>query len=124
MTPTPALTKHLNKPERFVDLASGPGARAAKLRNRFPVFNHSTGDLLATILDMSTENVSAPVDPLAQRRSCSDTDGRDRKALAEAKSEALHAAPTGLLSNIHTRFHYRIHPMLNSLSGSAAVLRM
>ncbi|MCW0001733.1 NAD-dependent succinate-semialdehyde dehydrogenase [Pararhizobium sp. YC-54] len=120
MTLTPALTRHLNNPERFVDLASEPDALADKPRNRFPVFNPSTGDLLAEIPDMVAEDVSAAIDKAcAAQEHWAALTARERsdilwnwhrlilensddlaailtaemgKPLAEAKSEILHAA--------------------------------
>ncbi|MQX90549.1 hypothetical protein [Sinorhizobium meliloti] len=38
-------------PERFVVRASDPDALAARCQNRFPVFNPSTGDLLAKVAE-------------------------------------------------------------------------
>ncbi len=120
MTLTPALTRHLKNAERFAGLAAGPDALAAKSRNRFPVFNPSTGELLAEIPDMSAEDVSAAIDKAhAAQEDWAGLTARERsdilwnwhrlilensddlaailtaemgKPLAEAKSEILHAA--------------------------------
>ncbi|MFA1677408.1 NAD-dependent succinate-semialdehyde dehydrogenase [Rhizobium mongolense] len=120
MTLTPALTRHLNHPERFIDLASEPDALAGKPRSHFAVFNPSTGDLLAEIPDMSAADASKAIDKAhAAQEHWAGLTARGRsdvlwnwhrlilensddlaailtaemgKPLAEAKSEILHAA--------------------------------
>lgn len=61
MTITPALAKHLKKPELFSDLARVPEGDLEGLA-RFPVHNPSTGELLAELPDMGVSEVSAAID--------------------------------------------------------------
>jgi succinate-semialdehyde dehydrogenase/glutarate-semialdehyde dehydrogenase len=120
MTLTPALTKHLNKPQLFLDLAAEPDPSVAISRKRFAVFNPSTGELLAEVPDMGADDARAAIERAsAAQQPWAHLTARERsnvlwewhrlilehsddlaailtaemgKPLAEAKSEVQHAA--------------------------------
>ncbi|ATU95295.1 NAD-dependent succinate-semialdehyde dehydrogenase [Phyllobacterium zundukense] len=120
MTVTQSLTRHLKNPELFVDLASVPDPTSAKATRRFPVFNPSTGELLAELPDMDAVDVAKAIDKAqSAKEQWAALTARERsntlwiwhelilnhsedlaavltaemgKPLAEAKSEIAHAA--------------------------------
>lgn len=119
MTITSALLKHLKDANLFSDLATVPGGDLADLP-RFPVFNPSTGELLAELPDMGVKEVRRAIDNAeAAQEKWAGLTARERsnilwnwhrlilqhsddlaailtaemgKPLAEAKSEVAHAA--------------------------------
>ena len=120
LTIFPALTRHLRHPDLFGALHRLPALGDPSTTNTFEVFNPSTGELLAELPDMGTEETRAAIDRayVAQAewaaltaRERSDTLWRWHqlivthtddlaailtaemgKPLAEAKSEVSHAA--------------------------------
>jgi succinate-semialdehyde dehydrogenase / glutarate-semialdehyde dehydrogenase len=117
---TQSLTKHLRHPELFADLAAAPDGNGAEPAKRFPVFNPSTGELLAKLPDMNVQDVSRAINKAhAAQEHWARLTARERsdilwewhrlilqssedlaailtaemgKPLAEAKSEITHAA--------------------------------
>ncbi|UXN57573.1 NAD-dependent succinate-semialdehyde dehydrogenase [Phyllobacterium zundukense] len=120
MTVMQSLTRHLINPERFRHLASVAGPTTPDSTKRFPVFNPSTGELLAELPDMGAEDVTKAIDKAhAAQGHWAGLTARERsdvlwkwhqlilensddlaailtaemgKPLAEAKSEIAHAA--------------------------------
>lgn len=62
MTLTSALTRHLKCPELFRNLANEPHPSVAGQRQRFSVFNPSTGELLAEVPDMGAADAHAAIE--------------------------------------------------------------
>ncbi|THK35172.1 NAD-dependent succinate-semialdehyde dehydrogenase [Ensifer sp. MPMI2T] len=62
MTLTTALTRHLKSPELFRGLADELGPWAGGQRQRFSVFNPSTGELLAEVPDMGPADAHAAIE--------------------------------------------------------------
>ncbi|WP_373694584.1 MULTISPECIES: NAD-dependent succinate-semialdehyde dehydrogenase [Rhizobium] len=120
MTLSQSLTRHLNRPELFADLAFVADLTPKEGARRFPVFNPSTGELLAELPDMGAADVAVAIDRAdAARERWAGLTARERsdalwrwhqlildhsddlaailtaemgKPLTEAKSEIAHAA--------------------------------
>ena len=116
----PALIRHLNEPDLFRTLDRVPALGRPATAKTFPVFNPSTGELLAELPDMGVEETRAAIDrAYAAQAEWAALTARDRsdtlwrwhqlivthtddlaailtaemgKPLAEAKSEVSHAA--------------------------------